>query len=401
MFLLDENSLPGIRPTKPTSSIRPADNENENPNDEDTGLCSQECDEYAGKLNDPGSPFQEIISPDSIQKQNKQFYKLLESCNLRNLKDAIEKDKELKELLEWLHSLLAGQLEDQEIQRVFLALDFAVTHPQVGIATLKNLLSSLKTPAALSLAGEGLKEATSYAIQWAKLIASRDPEEAMDLLRAISSTSVSSHISAGHEPVDTNEFLPFDIHPQAGIEEHNIAPSDLDGAKYENVNGEVHLHKDGEHIGHVHSENVHGDKEGIKDKQGNLVYLHRDDSCSNCSSGDPEKKNPAGDSDLERIYTLDENGYIAGMSANFEQYVAHEAAHAATYRAQEANREAILAMQYVKEKQYEKDQLALEKITALDESKKLHDQILNSTDRKEIKELTDQEKQLKRFLGLA
>lgn len=67
-----------------------------------------------------------------------------------------------KELTEIEKSKLAQRLKNQEFERVFIAM--SAFHPKIAVASLKNLIGSLKDPGAINLANGGISKLAGIAI---------------------------------------------------------------------------------------------------------------------------------------------------------------------------------------------------------------------------------------------
>lgn len=220
--------------------------------------------------------------------------------------------KEYEELQKLLDLWLKQSHESQEIERVLIAIGFAVVNPGSGIAHLKTLLGGLTSEAALSMALSGLQQASSYAVEWAKKLAKEHPDDALNLLHNLASSPGPGKIQIQEEN-NLNSIDLTSLIKQLPFEKD----TDLTGCRLEiKVNNIMHVYdKNGDLKGHGHFNNPHEDKEGIKLSNGQIIFLHRggkNAECKNlCKESDP--------TNLKKIYELDQNGYIVGAYYDDEE----------------------------------------------------------------------------------
>lgn len=114
--------------------------------------------------------------------------------------------------------------ETREIEKVLTLLSFSTSNPKGVISSLKNLLSSLITPAALQMAGSAMSDVTSFYAGQLTKEAVYDPENARKDANDLSliTGSIPEHLAIGHEGINH-------------VHENNIGHIDID-----NIEGYVH-----------------------------------------------------------------------------------------------------------------------------------------------------------------
>lgn len=152
-------------------------------------------------------------------------------------------DKKFAEMLrETLQLKLQDDLESRELARVAIAMCFAAAYPVVALKALDNLLSTLTTPAAESLAGNAISTISSFATKWALKDAANHPEKARELMMALASVCVThpnkhSHYNPDNlttDPLQGNSNLHF-YEPHKSIETEEIIIKDKETGKIVDV----------------------------------------------------------------------------------------------------------------------------------------------------------------------
>lgn len=116
-----------------------------------------------------------------------------------------------EELRKTLQLKMEDDIESREIARVAIAMCFAAAYPVVAIRALGNLLSTLTTPAAESLAGNAISTISSFAAKWYLNDAANHPEKARALMQALLGISGHHSHEHSHHNGDLNSHVPGSI----------------------------------------------------------------------------------------------------------------------------------------------------------------------------------------------
>jgi len=243
--------------------------------------------------------------------------------------------KRQQELLNLLREAMAirwkMEKENREIERVFNALVFSASNPIGAIKSLKNLLGSLTSAAALSLAGSSISGLASFAAMLAIKRAREDPNFARELFAVLNSPV--GHLSGGHEnQIDVIPHFHSGI-DKPDIEQHTEAlPNDLQGAQVKAKDGEIVVEKNDCQIACIEKENFHGHGEKIQTTDGKFLgFLHR------FNSQQTPDENVESPNKVEKTYTINKDGYfenhvivVSGSEQEAVHYAAHDAVRNAT-----------------------------------------------------------------------